>query len=477
MADPTIDYDDVQGTILRGYRVNLARHFIFSITDAAQARRTIAALLDGSDGLPTITTARHIHPKPPCFVNLSFTAPGLSALGITAAELATFDQAFQRGAADPASVAAVGDVGDSAPEHWLGNLGPATTAGQVHAMLSLWVSESEEVLQATSAKLRGAFAAGWHELYAHDGVALPGNRVHFGYRDNIAQPDVDGAPPRKHERAYDPDPLNSVKTGEFLLGYPNENGGTYQVQPPQLSTNGSYAAFRILEQDVPLFDSILSQGAASSGLSTEMVAAKMCGRWRNGNPLVLSPDEPGPVLPDASLNHFHYVDAQPELDDTLGLKCPVGAHIRRNNPRDEGVVGTSARHHRIVRRAMPYGSEYDPVTPIAEQRGLVGYFINANLRNQFEFLMQQWNDDATFVKSAVGPAGPEAGNATLNISGQDVFLGINDPSVSSFTLPGVGAKGSGNTKLQHFSRSVITRGGVYCFFPSITGLRYLANLS
>ena len=226
-----------------------------------------------------------------------------------------------------------------------------------------------------------------------------------------------------------------------------------------------------------LFDNILSEAAASSGLSTEMVAAKMCGRWRNGNPLVLRPDAPGPVLPDASLNHFHYVDAkQPELDDTLGLKCPIGAHIRRNNPRDEGVVGTSARHHRIVRRAMPYGSEYDPVTPIAEQRGLVGYFINANLRNQFEFLMQQWNDDDTFVKSAVGPAGPEAGNATLNISGQDVFLGINDPAVSSFTLPGVGAKGSGNTTLRHFSRSVITRGGVYCFFPSITGLRYLASL-
>ncbi|MGK5064394.1 Dyp-type peroxidase [Janthinobacterium sp. LB3P112] len=474
MADPTIDYDEVQGTILRGYRVNLARHFIFSITDAAQARRTIAALLDGSDGLPSITTARHIHPKPPCFLNLSFTAPGLSALGVNAADLTTFDPAFQRGATDPLSIAAVGDVGASAPAHWLGNLGPATENEQVHALLSLWVSESEEVLQATSAKLRSAFAAGWRELYAHDGVALPDNRVHFGYRDSIAQPDIDGAPQRKHE--HDPDPLNSVMTGEFLLGYQNENGGTYQVQPPQLSTNGSYAAFRILEQDVPLFDSILRQGAASSGLTTEMVAAKMCGRWRNGNPLVLSPDEAGPALPDASLNRFHYVDGQPELDDTLGLKCPIGSHIRRNNPRDEAVVGASARHHRIVRRAMPYGSEYDPAAPIAAQRGLVGYFINASLRNQFEFLMKQWNNDDTFVKSAVGPAGPEAGNATLNISGQDVFLGINDPAVSSFTLPGVGAKGSGNTKLQHFSRSVITRGGVYCFFPSITGLRYLANL-
>jgi deferrochelatase/peroxidase EfeB len=55
------------------------------------------------------------------------------------------------------------------------------------------------------------------------------------------------------------------------------------------------------------------------------------------------------VLPDASLNHFHYVDGQPALDDTLGLKCPVGAHIRRNNPATK-ASGTSARHHRIAAR-------------------------------------------------------------------------------------------------------------------------------
>lgn len=475
MSDAIIDYNDVQGTILRGYRVHLARHFILRITDATQARKTITALLDGSDGLPQITTARHSSPKPPCFLNLSFTADGLSMLGLSKTDLLSFDQAFQRGAADPASARRVGDVGDSAPEHWLGDLGPASRAGHVHALLSLWVSESAEVLEAVSARLRRALAGGWRELYAHDAAALPDNRVHFGYRDSIAQPDVDGAPPRKH---HEPDPLNSVKTGEFLLGYENESKGSYRVEPPPLSKNGSYAAFRILEQDVPLFESTLAQCADSSGLTVEMVAAKFCGRWRNGNPLVLRPDQSGPVLPDADLNRFNYVDMeQPERDDTLGLKCPIGAHIRRNNPRDEGVVGTSARNHRIVRRAMPYGAEYNPAAPVAAARGLVGYFINASLYNQFEFLMEQWNDDHSFVKSAVGPAGRAAGNANANISGQDVFLGVNDPADSSFTLPGLGPNGSGNTALRHFERSIITRAGVYCFFPSITGLRYLANLA
>ncbi|CAN7348654.1 hypothetical protein LJR289_001942 [Pseudoduganella sp. LjRoot289] len=474
MANTSIDFDDVQGTVLRGYRVELARHFVLRITDAAQARKTIAALLDGSDGLPQITTARRTRPKPAYFMNLSFTAPGLAQLGVSQDQLATFDQAFQRGAADPDSTGAVGDVGASAPENWLGGLGAATQAGQVHALLSLWISESPQLLETLSARLRSAFAAGWRELYAHDAAALPDNRVHFGYRDSIAQPDVDGVPGRKH---YEPVAGNNVPTGEVLLGYPNAAGGIYSVQPPQLSANGSYAAFRILEQDVPAFEAMLAECAKTSGLSSEMVAAKFCGRWRNGNPLELCPEEAGPVLPDDRLNNFHYIDSErAALDDTLGMKCPIGAHIRRNNPRDAAVTGTSASHHRIVRRAMPYGSEYDPAAPVAESRGLVGYFINASIYNQFEFLMSEWNDRSDFVMSAEGPLGPNAGNAVFNISGEDVFLGVNDPADSSFTLPGLGADGNGNTTLQHFGRTITTRGGVYCFFPGIGAMRYLAGL-
>src|SRR6185295_6745986 len=136
------------------------------------------------------------------------------------------------------------------------------------------------------------------------------------------------------------------------------------------------------------------------------------------------------------------IDAPPvgtgAADDTLGLKCPIGSHIRRNNPRNEAIVGAGSPHHRIVRRGMPYWPPYDPAHPDAEPRGLIGYFINASLTNQFEFLTSQWDQGATFVKSATDPTGTCGGNAVFNISGQDVFLGINDPSSSSFTLAGCG---------------------------------------
>lgn len=113
---------DVQGTILRGYRVDLARHFVLAISDPAGARALIAALVDGSGGLPAVTTAQRVEPKPPCFLNLSFSR--LAALGLSAAELATFDPA-QRGAASAATAQSIGDTGSSAAELVSGGLATA----------------------------------------------------------------------------------------------------------------------------------------------------------------------------------------------------------------------------------------------------------------------------------------------------------------------------------------------------------------
>ena len=344
----------------------------------------------------------------------------------------------------------------------------------MHIVLNLWVREDPAVLEKVTARLRTAFAGCLTELSAHDAKALPDNFVHFGYHDNIAQPTVDGAPPRKRPI---PDDQPVVPTGEFLLGYQNAYRSQYTVQPAPLSTNSSYAAFRILEQDVVGFEQFLTTFAAKAGIDPEMLAAKICGRWRNGNPLTLTPDAPGTMLPMDQLNDFTYVSTDPQKDDTLGLRCPIGSHIRRSNPRNEAVVGTDSTHHRIVRRAMPYGPAYDPARPDSTPRGLIGYFINGSLTNQFEFLTTQWSLTSEFVKSATGPGGSSDGNAVFNISGEDFFQGVNDPSDSSFTLAALGAKGKNNTHITGFPRLIITRGGVYCFLPSITGLRYLAALT
>src|SRR5262249_1333756 len=151
---------------------------------------------------------------------------------------------FQRGATSAVSAAAVGDVGESAPANWIGGLADGS---RVHVVLNLWVHKDPAVLDAITAQLPAAFSSCMTEVSAHDAQALPDNFVHFGYHDNIAQPTIDGAPARKHPA---PDDQPIVPTGEFLLGYQNAYQSQYSVQPAPLSKNSSYAAFRILEQDV-----------------------------------------------------------------------------------------------------------------------------------------------------------------------------------------------------------------------------------
>src|SRR5262249_8867511 len=151
-------------------------------------------------------------------------------------------------------------------------------------------------LARVTGQLRGLFAGGGlAELSDHVGKALPDNRVHFGYKDGIAQPNIDGS-----SAEVSPDMQPVAPTGEFLLGYPSQwKDFAYPVpQPRALGVNGSFAVFGILKQDVVAFEQFLQTQAATTGMSTELLAAKLLGRWRNGVPLVLSPTSDAPLAPE-----------------------------------------------------------------------------------------------------------------------------------------------------------------------------------
>lgn len=465
-----IDLHDVQGFILRGYRVAVARHMMLQIVQPAEARRLLGRLISGDPELPQITRASRWEHKPHVFLNLGLTATGLRALGLPDAAYNSFPRAFRLGATADETAQRVFDTGPSAPAHWIGGMGDAD---KIHIVLSLW-SMSDEGLELAAAQLRAAFAPGLAEQSAHDARALPRNKVHFGYTDSIAQPTIAGAPPRK--RPF-PDAQPVAQTGEFLLGYTGDNGPpSFTITPDALSRNSSFAAFRILAQDVAGFERFLAQAAQQTGLDAELIAAKFCGRWRNGLPLSLSPEVqwPHPAVPHDQINNFTYVSADPAQDDTYGLKCPIGSHIRRTNPRNEQVVGgpDEGHHHRIVRRAIPYGPAYDPDNPEdGHERGLIGWFINADLSNQFELIMNSWANDDGFVK-AVGSGGA---NTVKNIHGRDALFGANDPASSRFTLP-VSGDPKENKQITGFGRFVTTRGGAYCYLPSITAIQYLATM-
>ncbi len=444
-----VELAEVQGLTLAGYAMPVARHVGLAVREAGAARGFLAALAGGDPAVPAVTTAAPWTVKPDCCVNLGITFPGLAALQVPPQVLAGFPAEYAEGAA--ARATQVGDTGASAPDRWL----PWLAGPGPHLLLSLF-AQSTEALDSTTGKLERAWLPGWAELGRHDGNALPGNVAHFGYRDGFSQPTIADVPPTGL-----PDHLPRAPLGEFLLGYPSQHAGhTYPVPgPPQLGTNGSFAAFRVLAQDVDGFAEFLTRQAARTEISEELIAAKLCGRWRNGTPLVLSPDTdtPDPPIPPDALNDFDYVG---DYGDERGYRCPIGSHIRRMYPRGQRVAGNGAHLHRIVRRGIPYGPPYDPAHPRdGRERGLLGLFIGVSLRDQFEFLMAHWVNDGTFA-AGLGKT-------------KDPVLGDHADGKGTFSIP----RPEGPLVLDGFSRFVTTRGGAYLFLPSVSGIRYLAELA
>jgi deferrochelatase/peroxidase EfeB len=459
----TLPLGDIQGIILRGYgSFTRGRHFIAAVEDPAPARALIGELARPISAAINpeklaVTTAAPWEVKPDYTLNLAFTYEGLSALGVSSTLLNGFAPEFASGAIGNAS--AIYDVDESSPANWEGQMG---IASEVHAIFSLFAHTSHE-LESRTSELLAAISGSFRLTHRHDGQALPDGYVHFGYRDGISQPFLAGGP--KPARPYPDLGINndgSSPAGDFLLGYTNSFSNKYSpgVADTPLGRNGSFGAFRILKQEVAEFENFLQTAAPSVNLTPDQLAAKFLGRWRSGQPLALCPTAPCPI-PSDRLNMFLYKGTAPGQSepDPLGINCPVGAHIRRGNPRDELVQGSFTQQARIMRRNLPYGPPFNPQQPDdGIERGLIGYFINADFFNQFQFLMSQWMNLDNF--------------AFGKMTGADPLIGANSASSSDFTMP---TSPTSSLQVKDFARFVITRGSAYCFLPSMTGLRYIAS--
>ena len=294
-----------------------------------------------------------------------------------------------------------------------------------------------------------------------DGQPVATAKVHFGYTDGISRTTVRGGPER-----YPPDHQQPCEPWLFVLLDDAEN--YFVPEPHELGLNGSFAVFKMAETDVVGFENFLQSN--KDKIDPELLAAKMCGRWRNGVPLVLSPetDSPEGGISIEQLNNFEYVNADGS-GDPKGLRCPVGAHIRRINPRGQPVSGQSRpggsnNTHRLIRRGMTYGPVYDPRQPYdGIERGLLGYFINSNIENQYEFVLSEWVNGAEF-----------AGSVRLDPKSKDPMVGTQDPDESIFVIPQ--ANGAPPIKIKGLSSFLKTKAAAYCFLPSVTAIKFIAGL-
>jgi Dyp-type peroxidase family len=452
------DFGDVQGNILKGYQLPYGGFLLVSISNAARGRLWLREVLHRQ----AVTSAAAQDHRPRQAHNLAFTYAGLRILGVPERLLKSFPEDFRQGMQLRAW--RLGDDNEvNKPTKWEKGL---TDADGGHVMLML--RAEDPALRDTLAR-KARWLAWRHRLAVvyeekSDPVAGnpgdaqkcgPGEREPFGFADGCSQPAILGT------RASEDNEYQRVRAGEILLGYLDEDGMI--PGEARFFRNGSFMVFRKLEQRVDAFEQVLKHNAERNAgeLSEEDVAAKIVGRRRDGQPLVL--ERKGDDVRDPrTLNDFGYGSpadgphssgyARDRRDDPYGFRCPLGAHIRRAFPRD-ALAGGSARtrRHRILRRGMPYER---PASGKRRERecGLLFICFNASIARQFE-TVQGWCLDGSL----------------FDVPGEPDFL--LGPSRATMTIQREGEP----YRLTRTEPLVITRGGGYFFYPGVTALEAIAT--
>jgi deferrochelatase/peroxidase EfeB len=494
------EYGDIQALARFGHGgLKEALFLLLEIVDPAAARDWLARA--------PVSTAEWTAPPPETALQVAFTADGLRALGLDETLLEGFSEAFIAGmASEPSRSRRLGDVADNDPAHWHWGGSPDHVP---HLLLMLYARTGQ--LAAWNGILQDdAFNQAFRTM-----AELPtvdnGDREPFGFVDGISQPTLDWERRQTTDLHRRDRYSNLLSLGELLLGYPNEYG-QYTHRPlidPQddvaaqllpaaeeqpslrdLGRNGSYLVMRQLHQDVTGFWRFLDHQANGDAQQREHLASRMVGRERDGTPLVGHAEPAIKGIAEngrqADLNQFDFAA------DPHGHQCPVGAHIRRSNPRTgdfpPGVSGllsrlkrilgfgrrypdddliASTRFHRLLRRGRVYG---EPLTPeqalVADTsdgpRGLHFICLVANISRQFEFVQNAWSMGCKFA-GLRNEADPLLGNRQPLADGQPT---------DHFSQPDPQGPARGTHGLPPF---ITVQGGAYFFMPGIRALHYLAG--
>jgi deferrochelatase/peroxidase EfeB len=486
------DFADMQGLLRFGHgRLKAAEFLLLDIADAAAARRWLAAA--------PVTTAETLDTPPRTALQVAFTAAGLRAIGLDPAILAQFPQAYLAGMAGEESRSRrLGDVAGNDPALW--------DWGRPEPHLVLMLYAMTGALDAWRAAVTGPdFDRGFRVAHRLPTGTSRGVEP-FGFVDGVSEPVVDWESRLTTDAHRRLTYANLLAPGEVALGYPNEYG---ELTPRPLvpaqargaeglpeaadapyrrdfGRNGTFLVLRQLGQDVRGFWRFLDTAAGHDPARREALAVAMVGRHRDGRALIAD----GAAIPGGRPGNDFTYDGDPD-----GFACPVGAHVRRANPRTgdhpPGVDGFlswllstlgfrrrpdrlpgrhdlvgSTRFHRIVRRGREYGDALSPEDALAEgpeaERGLLFVCLCANLVRQFEFIQNAWIAAAKF-DGLFAEQDPLLGHRAPLLGGQ---------RTDSFGIP----RRLGVTeRVEGLPQFVTVRGGAYFFLPGIRALRFIAG--
>jgi Dyp-type peroxidase family len=435
-----LEFDDIQHILLVRAPALTGRYEFLSFRDAADGRKWLTGILDRVHSAKSMKESLAQDQR---WVTVAFTFNGLRMLGVDDASLATFPEEFRQGMVARAEI--LGDTGDNHPDNWVDK----TNSPGLHAIVILFARDEAERLRcADRHRELLAQCPGVEVLSTLDLQAIPPfdhAHDHFGYRDRLSQPVMEGS-------GEEPTPGSgpALKPGEFILGYSDEVEASPVIPRPSiLSRNGSYMAYRRLQEHVSKFREFLRSNGETPE-EQELIAAKLMGRWRSGAPLVLAPDKDDPALgqdPQRN-NNFKY-----KKDDPHGYAMPLGCHARRMNPRD---TAANMNRRRMIRRGATYGSYLPDDQPDdGSERGIAAFVICASLIRQFEFAQNVWVNDKNFH---------ELGNE------RDPIIGNQDGTLE-FKIP----KRPIRKKIVGLPNFTSVRGGAYFFLPGLKALRWLAS--
>jgi Dyp-type peroxidase family len=439
-AASRLELEDIQGGVLHQLPLPYTGTVDLLTIDDRQAASTFLERV-----IPSLRSAADpTSPDAEAWLSIAFTFSGLQAVGVPEASLSSFAPEFRDGMA--ARALRLHDVGESAPERWEAPFG----SPDVHVAVSAMAPDQDR-LDALLRRADDAIAAsqGVSRIYRQECRSSNGREA-FGFRDNISQPAVEGTGMASSNSGEEP-----IKAGEFIFGYPNETGRIAPVPTPDLlGRNGTYLVLRKLQQRVAAFREYLRHNAGGAA-EEELLAAKIMGRWRSGAPLVLNPERDDPELgADGGQNNDFGYGAE---GDSRGFKCPLGAHIRRMNPRDGEIFG-NPRTHRLIRREVSYGPPFPEgaLTDDGIDRGMIFACIGASLRGQFEFVQEEWVNSGIFIGQN---------------EERDPLCGANG-GTGAFTIPERPIR----RRLHAVPSFVVTRGGEYFFMPGLRALRWIAEI-
>jgi deferrochelatase/peroxidase EfeB len=537
MTRRDIDTSDIQAIAKTGFAsLKAASYMLLRVGDSGAARRWLRDLAPARLAKPAdVKKALEIEEKNVDTYQVAFTAAGLRKLGVDESIMQRFSPEFVEGmAGDENRSLRLGDIGKNAPENWCWGVGDK----EPHILLILLAKDDARLAALVDEELKQALSFGLSKI-----DILPtsdmGGLEPFGFKDGGSQPSFDWDRRRTPGTTADRDYTNLLALGELLLGYRNEYGllterpvlaadeknaailqrDEHPSGRGDLGLNGTYLVYRQLDQNVLCFWRWIVREAERVGVTMEELAESMVGRRLDGTPLAdlnLGRSIPGVDADDADVNGFLY-DTDPE-----GLSCPLGAHIRRANPRTGDAPGgkqgpldnllvtlgltfrrdraptsstlpwprnttvwpfarseddavASARFHRIVRRGREYGEKVDPREALDPAKpdpkaGIHFICLNANIARQFEFIQSAWIASAKFA-ALTGEQDPLLGNRQPFPTAP--FAGPEGPQhTNGFSRPGAPPNRRHSTGLPQF---VTVRGGAYFFLPSLTALKWIAS--